>query len=64
MTHLFSHVLDVLEYIRESGNDDALRVDAIDLLGIVNRFEFILICATSYETNFGDYSRIISSATK
>ncbi|GFP94588.1 mediator of RNA polymerase ii transcription subunit 25 [Phtheirospermum japonicum] len=43
LVHLFASVVDVLEYVGENGNDDTQRAEAIDLLEIVNRFEFVFV---------------------
>ncbi|OAY58861.1 hypothetical protein MANES_02G212660v8 [Manihot esculenta] len=41
--HLFSFVIDVLEYIGENGNDNLHRAAAIDLLDIMSCFEFVFV---------------------
>ncbi|XP_057782753.1 uncharacterized protein LOC131000700 [Salvia miltiorrhiza] len=41
LMHLFSSIIDVLEYVGKNGNDDAQRAEAIDLLEVMNRFEFV-----------------------
>ncbi len=43
MIHLFPSVIDVLEYIGDNDSDDPQRAEAIDLLDIMNRFEFIFV---------------------
>ncbi|KAJ9183036.1 hypothetical protein P3X46_006955 [Hevea brasiliensis] len=43
LMHLFSSIIDVLKYIGENGSDDPQRVEAIDLLDIMNRFEFVFV---------------------
>ncbi|KAJ9134880.1 hypothetical protein P3X46_032125 [Hevea brasiliensis] len=43
LIHLFPSVIDVLEYIGENGSDDPQRAKAIDLLDIMNRFEFVFV---------------------
>lgn len=43
LIHLFSSVIDVLKYVGEKGNDDSQRAEAIDLIEIVNKFEFIFV---------------------
>ncbi|KAJ9146611.1 hypothetical protein P3X46_028852 [Hevea brasiliensis] len=43
LMHLFSFVIDVLEYIGENGSDDLQRAEAIDLLDINNRFKFVFV---------------------
>ncbi|KAL6554076.1 hypothetical protein OROMI_019749 [Orobanche minor] len=43
LMHLFSSVVDVLEYVVENGNDDAQRAEADDLLDIMNHFEFVFV---------------------
>ncbi|GER34116.1 zinc finger MYM-type protein [Striga asiatica] len=42
LVHLFPSNIDVLEYIGERGNDDSQRAEAIDLLEIVNMFNFVV----------------------
>ncbi|XP_050222582.1 uncharacterized protein LOC126672671 [Mercurialis annua] len=41
--HLFSSIIEVLEYIGENGKDDAQKAEAVDLLDIINRFEFAFV---------------------
>ncbi|XP_057791103.1 uncharacterized protein LOC131008227 [Salvia miltiorrhiza] len=36
-------IIDVLEYVGKNGNDDAQRAEAIDLLEVMNRFEFVFV---------------------
>ncbi|XP_057770211.1 uncharacterized protein LOC130990025 [Salvia miltiorrhiza] len=43
LMHLFSSIIDVLEYVGKNGNDDAQRAEAIDLLDVMNRFEFVFV---------------------
>uniref|UniRef100_A0A199U9J0 DUF4371 domain-containing protein n=1 Tax=Manihot esculenta TaxID=3983 RepID=A0A199U9J0_MANES len=43
LIHLFSSVIDVLEYIGENGNDDPQKGEAIELLDIMSRFEFVFL---------------------
>ncbi|XP_043809053.1 uncharacterized protein LOC122722419 [Manihot esculenta] len=43
LIHLFSFVIDVLEYIGENGNDDPQRDEAIELLDVMSRFEFVFV---------------------
>ncbi|KAJ9177215.1 hypothetical protein P3X46_012454 [Hevea brasiliensis] len=43
LIHLFPSVIDVLEYIGENDSDDPQKAEAIDLLDIMNRFEFIFL---------------------
>uniref|UniRef100_A0A199UAH7 DUF4371 domain-containing protein n=1 Tax=Manihot esculenta TaxID=3983 RepID=A0A199UAH7_MANES len=43
LIYLFSSLIDVLEYIGENGNDDLERGEAIELLDIMSRFEFIFV---------------------
>ena len=43
LMHLFSSVVDVLEYVGENGNDDQQRAEANDLLEIMNQFEFVFV---------------------
>ncbi|XP_057997282.1 uncharacterized protein LOC110644107 [Hevea brasiliensis] len=43
LIYLFPSIIDVLVYIGENGNDDPQRAEAIDLLDIMNRFEFVFV---------------------
>ncbi|XP_057990430.1 uncharacterized protein LOC110649439 [Hevea brasiliensis] len=43
LIHLFPYIIDVFEYIGENGSDDPQRAEAIDLLDIINRFEFVFV---------------------
>ncbi|XP_057790841.1 uncharacterized protein LOC131007949 [Salvia miltiorrhiza] len=43
LMHLFSSIIDVLEYVGNNGNDDAQRAEAIDLLEVMNHFEFVFV---------------------
>ncbi|KAJ9182094.1 hypothetical protein P3X46_006123 [Hevea brasiliensis] len=43
LIHLFPSVIDVFESIGENGSDNPQRVEAIYLLDIMNRFEFVFV---------------------
>ncbi|KAJ8771700.1 hypothetical protein K2173_026877 [Erythroxylum novogranatense] len=43
LLHLFSSVIEVLEFVGENGNDDSQRAEAIDLIDIMLRFEFLFV---------------------
>ncbi|XP_047949207.1 zinc finger MYM-type protein 1-like [Salvia hispanica] len=41
--HLYSSIVDVLEYVGEDGHDDSIRAEADDVLEIINSFEFVFV---------------------
>ncbi|KAJ8750553.1 hypothetical protein K2173_015712 [Erythroxylum novogranatense] len=43
LLHLFSSVIEVLEFVGENGNEDSQRAEAIDLIDIMLRFEFLFV---------------------
>ncbi|KAJ8749264.1 hypothetical protein K2173_018744 [Erythroxylum novogranatense] len=48
LLHLFSSVIEVLEFVGENGNDDSQRTEAIDLIDIMLRFEFLFVYLKFY----------------
>ncbi|XP_042065212.1 uncharacterized protein LOC121808683 [Salvia splendens] len=43
LIHLYSSIVDVLEYVGENGHDDSIRAEADDVLEIINSFEFVFV---------------------
>ncbi|XP_042044499.1 uncharacterized protein LOC121790315 [Salvia splendens] len=43
LIHLYSSIVDVLEYVGENGLDDSIRAEADDVLEIINSFEFVFV---------------------
>ncbi|XP_047948935.1 zinc finger MYM-type protein 1-like [Salvia hispanica] len=43
LIHLYSSIVDVLEYVGEDGHDDSIRAEADDVLEIINSFEFVFV---------------------
>ncbi|XP_057775196.1 uncharacterized protein LOC130994180 [Salvia miltiorrhiza] len=43
LIHLFTSVVDVLEYVGANGTDDSQKSEAMDLLDVISRFEFVFV---------------------
>ncbi|XP_042009034.1 zinc finger MYM-type protein 1-like [Salvia splendens] len=43
LIHLYSSIVDVLEYVGENGHDNSIRAEADDVLEIINSFEFVFV---------------------
>ncbi|XP_042035194.1 zinc finger MYM-type protein 1-like [Salvia splendens] len=43
LIHLYSSIVDVLEYVGENGHDDSIRAEADDVLEVINSFEFVFV---------------------